>query len=198
MTDMDPLSDVLQLLAARSYVTSGQSAGGQWSMRYPGFDGMKFIALRKGHVWFRLDSSEEWHSLLPGDGVLLTRSAPFILAADKTLKPLVSTGVPYQMRDGLADYGGDDSVLLAGKMEIDPIAAGQLLDVLPTVIHFKSGSEVSSAMNWLMNRLHQENRSSRPGASLASNHLMELMMIEGIRNWILSDDAELSGWMGGT
>lgn len=41
---MDPLSDVLQLLSASSYITSGQSAGPCWSMRYPGFSGMKFIS----------------------------------------------------------------------------------------------------------------------------------------------------------
>ncbi|WP_072050578.1 MULTISPECIES: cupin domain-containing protein [unclassified Pantoea] len=52
---MDPLSDVLQLLAAQSSVTTGQSAGSHWSMRYPGFEGMKFISIRKGHLWFRLD-----------------------------------------------------------------------------------------------------------------------------------------------
>lgn len=73
---MDPLSDVLQLLSASSYITSGQSAGSCWSMRYPGFTGMKFISIRKGFLWFRLEAEKEWLRLHPGDGLILTRSAP--------------------------------------------------------------------------------------------------------------------------
>ena len=57
---MDPLSDVLQLLSASSYITSGQSAGPDWCMRYPGFSGMQFISLRKGSLWFRLESEKYW------------------------------------------------------------------------------------------------------------------------------------------
>ncbi|WP_312242910.1 hypothetical protein [Pantoea sp.] len=34
---MNPLSNVLQLLAARSYITTGQHAGASWPIRYSGF-----------------------------------------------------------------------------------------------------------------------------------------------------------------
>lgn len=193
---MDPLSDVLQLLSARSYITSGQTAGTCWSMRYPGFSGMKFIALRKGQLWFRLEEDDVWTELFPGDAIILTRSAPFIMASDPTLMPIHSELVPYQMRDGIADYGGNESILLAGKMDVDQAAAGKLLDVLPVVIPVKTGSDASSTLNWLMERLHEEKMSLRPGASLAGNHLMQLVMIEGIRSWILSEESALKGWMG--
>lgn len=193
---MDPLSDVLQLLSARSYITSGQTAGTCWSMRYPGFSGMKFIALRKGQLWFRLEEDDVWTELFPGDAIILTRSAPFIMASDPTLMPVHSELVPYQMRDGIADYGGNESILLAGKMDVDQAAAGKLLDVLPVVIPVKTGSDASSTLNWLMERLHEEKMSLRPGASLAGNHLMQLVMIEGIRSWILSEESALKGWMG--
>lgn len=193
---MDPLSDVLQLLAASSYITTGQTAGPCWCMRYPGFSGMKFIALRKGTLWFRLEEEEEWHRMSPGDSIILTRSAPFLMATDPTLPSVSSESVPYERRNGIADYGGTDSLILAGKMEIDPRPASQLLGVLPVVIPIKTGSESSSTLYWLMARLHEENLSSRPGSSLASSHLMQLIMIEGIRSWIFSEESGLSGWMG--
>ncbi|WP_046791699.1 AraC family transcriptional regulator [Tatumella morbirosei] len=193
---MDPLSDVLQLLSARSYITSGQTAGAYWSMRYPGFYGMKFIALRKGHLWFRLEEEDVWTELFPGDAVILTRFTPFIMASDPTLISVHSEQVPYQMHNGIADYGGSESIILAGKMDVDQAAAGQLLNVLPTVIPIKTGSDASSTLSWLMERLHEENMSLRPGASLAGNHLIQLVMIEGIRSWILSEESALKGWMG--
>lgn len=193
---MDPLSDVLYLLSARSYITSGQSAGEHWSMRYPGFQGMKFIALRKGTLFFRLEDEPIWRKLMPGDGVIITRCSPFILATDTALLPVPSQDVPYTMRNGLADYGGDTSMLLAGKMDIDQAGARQLLDALPVIIPINTGSDASSTLNWLMERLHEENRSQRPGASLTGNHLMQLIMIEGIRSWIASEEQMLSGWLG--
>lgn len=193
---MDPLSDVLQLLSARSYITSGQTAGACWSMRYPGFPGMKFIALRKGHLWFRLEDGEVWTELFPGDAVILTRFAPFIMASDPTLTPVHSEQVAYQMRNGIADYGGSESIILAGKMDVDQAAAGQLLNVLPVVIPIRTGTDASSTLSWLMERIHEEKMLLRPGASLAGNHLIQLVMIEGIRSWILSEGAALKGWMG--
>ncbi len=193
---MDPLSDVLQLLSASSYITSGQSAGPDWCMRYPGFSGMKFISLRKGSLWFRLESEKDWYPMAPGDGFILTRSAPFLMATDPGLPAVPSESVPYQRREGIADYGGDDSILLAGKMEIDPMPASQLLSMLPVLIPIKTGTESSSTLYWLMARLHEENLSGLPGASLAGNHLMQLIMIEGIRGWILSEGPGRSGWMG--
>lgn len=192
---MDPLSDVLQLLSARSYITSGQTAGACWSMRYPGFPGMKFIALRKGHLWFRLEDGEVWTELFPGDAVILTRFAPFIMASDPTLTPVHSELVPYQMRNGIADYGGSESIILAGKMDVDQAAAGQLLNVLPVVIPIRTGTDASSTLSWLMERIHEEKMLLRPGASLAGNHLIQLVMIEGIRSWILSEESALKGWM---
>ncbi|ERK18649.1 MAG: AraC family transcriptional regulator [Pantoea sp.] len=193
---MDLLSDVLQLLSAQSYVTTGQTTGPCWSMRYPGFSGMKFMAVRQGKIWFRLEAENHWRALSPGDGVIITRSAPFIMASDPALLPVSSESVPYVRKNGLADYGGEDSLLLAGKMEIDPVSAEQLLNVLPVVIPLHSTSESSSTLNWLMTRLHDESQSNRPGSALAGNHLMHLVMIEGFRSWLFSEEAQLHGWIG--
>ncbi len=45
---MDPFSDVLNLLSARSYATAGLSAGNHWAMSFPGYNGLKFIFIKKG------------------------------------------------------------------------------------------------------------------------------------------------------
>ncbi|WP_416414802.1 hypothetical protein [Pantoea sp. App145] len=48
--------------------------------------------------------------------MIITRSAPFIMASDPALTPVASATVLYVRKNGLADYGGDESLLLAGKM----------------------------------------------------------------------------------
>ncbi|MCH1924212.1 AraC family transcriptional regulator [Shewanella sp. C32] len=195
MSTIDPLSDVLHLLAAHSYVTIGQRAGADWAIRYDGFVGMKFLALRKGQLWFRLEAEQRWQQLMPGDGIILTRFAPFVLATDPSMAAVPLAEVDYVIKEGFADLGGDDSVILSGKMEVDQLASAWLLDLLPEVIFIAHGSDVSSTLNWLMASLHKEIQQPRPGSVLAGNHLMQLIMIEGIRSWLTSEEAGLSGWL---
>lgn len=63
---MDPFSDVLNLLSARSYATAGLSAGNHWAMSFPGYNGLKFIFIKKGMFWFRLEAEPEWTQLSEG------------------------------------------------------------------------------------------------------------------------------------
>lgn len=194
---MDPLSDIIQLLSIQSYVTTGQSGGSHWAMRYPGFDGMKFISLRKGQLWFRLDTEETWRCVGVGDGVIITRKASFVLATDPDLPIVESVDIPYVRKNGIANYGGEENILLAGKMEIDEVSASYLLEMLPVVIPLSVNSEESSALSWLMSQLHSESQSTKPCSSLISSYLMQLIMLEGLRSWILSSKNKIEGWLGG-
>ncbi|PWW07584.1 helix-turn-helix transcriptional regulator [Mangrovibacter plantisponsor] len=196
MSTNDPLSDILQLLDARSYVTIGQRGGPAWSIRYNGFSGMKFINVRKGYLWFRLENEQRWKSLEPGDSVILTRFSPFIMATNPDIESIHFEDVHYEIIQGMAELGGNDNVILSGKMEVEKVTAGYLLDILPDVIFINHHSDSSSSLSWLMSTLHKEIQHQRPGSLLAGNHLMQLIMIESIRSWIISANAGLSGWMG--
>ena len=48
---MDPLSDVLQILAVRSVLPSRFEAGGDWSVSFPAFRHVKFGAVHRGEAW---------------------------------------------------------------------------------------------------------------------------------------------------
>lgn len=194
---MDPLSDIIQLLSIRSYITTGQSGGNHWAMRYPGFDGMKFISIRKGALWFRLDTENSWRQLHVGDGVIITRQVSFILATSPDITVVESVDIPYIKKEGLADYGGDDNILLAGKMEIDTVSGGYILAMLPDVIPIFVHSDESSSLSWLMSKLHNEIQQAKPCASLICSNLMQLIMLEGLRSWILFDQNKIEGWLGG-
>lgn len=88
---MDPFSDVLNLLSARSYATAGLSAGNHWAMSFPGYNGLKFIFIKKGMFWFRLEAEPEWTQLSEGQGLVLTRYARFLMATDVNIPPAESS-----------------------------------------------------------------------------------------------------------
>lgn len=190
---MDPFSDILNLLSATSYTTAGLSAGKHWAMTFPGFDGLKFIVVRKGRFWFRLENEPVWRLLDIGDGVILTRKARFIMATEKACPPAESSEEkPPRVRETV-NYGGDDNILIAGKMEIDLVSSDLLLKELPHEIFFRTQSDEPTGLSPLMKLLFMEKISNRPGSFQACNHLMHLIMIEALRAWYESSSSVHQG-----
>ena len=82
---MDPLSDVISLLEPRSYLVGGFEAGGDWSIRFDPFDGIKCYAVTAGACWLAVEGAGEPVLLERGDCFLLPRGWPFRVASDLAL-----------------------------------------------------------------------------------------------------------------
>lgn len=179
---MDPFSDVLNLLSARSYATAGLSAGNHWAMSFPGYNGLKFIFIKKGMFWFRLEAEPEWTQLSEGQGLVLTRYARFLMATDVNIPPAESSEKKRPRVNETVNYGGDENLLLAGKMEIDLTSSDILLIGLPLVLHFNTQTDDSSALCTLMSLFFREKVANKPGSVQACDYLMHLIMIEVLRS----------------
>lgn len=179
---MDPFSDILRLLSARSYATAGLAVGDHWCRQYPGFDGFKFIFIQTGHFWFRFTQDEPWLSLGAGEGVVLTRCRPFIMATDKQQPVVVVTKDTPPESESVSQ--SLSNLLIAGKMEIDALSAELLLSIMPAVLPFSGLNPASNKISWLMNELYHEKKNMPAGHSLACDHLMHLAIIEVFRDWL--------------
>ncbi len=193
---MDPLSAILDLLSAKSYITSGLRAPVPWGATYDGFDGLKFFAVQQGEAWLKTERDERWQPLRAGDGVILTRWQPFRFATSAdaacpdyhTLNPVFA--------DGMANYGGDELIVIAGKMEIDKMSADLLTGTLPPVIYLSSTPGSASRVGLLMDYLRHEKLHPRPGSDVVTSHLMHLLMVEALRDWFSDPTHPAQGWMG--
>ncbi|EOC1344856.1 AraC family transcriptional regulator [Cronobacter dublinensis] len=193
---MDTLSDILELLSAKSYITSGMCTPVPWGAAYDGFDGLKFFTVQKGKVWLKTQLDESWRLLHTGDSVILTRFQPFCVATSpdtecpdaKTLNPI--------FMEGMANYGGDELIVIAGKMEIDYMSAGLLTGTLPPVMYLSPLPGNTSQMGFLMDYLRHEKLAPRPGSDVVTNHLMHLLMVEVLRDWFSDPSHPAQGWMG--
>ncbi|MGO1081044.1 cupin domain-containing protein, partial [Inquilinus sp. CA228] len=72
---MDPLSDILSLLNPRGSVSAGFRAGGDWALRLPAPDGVKFYAVVEGGCWLAVDGQPPAR-LRSGDCFLTSKSLP--------------------------------------------------------------------------------------------------------------------------
>ena len=194
---MDPLSDVISLLKPNSFTCSGFDVGGDHSVQFPRFEGVKYYALVSGQLCLLVDGTSEAIQLAAGDFVLLTGGHPCRLTSDPSL-PATDIAVFKSMIQHNGDIvtlnGGGDSLTLGGHFLLSGYHANVLLDLLPPVIHIRKES-VDPAFHWSLDLLMRELRTSRPGSSLVEQHLASLILIQALRVYLSEDSSGISGWL---
>lgn len=85
---MDPLSDVMSLLKPRDYKCGGLDVGGELSVRFPQYEGIRCYAMVSGQCWLSVEGVPDAVRLETGDCFLLPSGRPFRLATDLTLTPI--------------------------------------------------------------------------------------------------------------
>ncbi|MGC1301842.1 MAG: AraC family transcriptional regulator [Caulobacteraceae bacterium] len=194
---MDPLSDVLALLEARSYLSAALVTGGDWAMRFSRPRSVKFTAVIRGGCWLVMDGLPAPLRLEAGDCFLLNRSG-CVLASDPALEPVPAVEVFAHAGDRTAHHGGfDDFHAIGGGVRLEGPDSGLLLDLLPSLIHVEGASGQAQALHWLIAQLAQELSAERPGASLTADHLAHLMFVQVLRTYLASEaGSEAIGWLG--
>lgn len=193
---MDPLSDVLSQLDAHTSFFTGLKAGGDWAIRFPAPDGIKFNALLEGSCWLVVEG-EQPVLLRQGDCFLLSRRLPFILASDLVTEPVDSQEIYRDVQDGIASYRQQTGFFLIGGRFGFCEEARLLLDGLPASIVVNGESDQACVLQWALQRLACELPGSQPGASLIVRQLGHMMLVHVLRLYLLSGQADSAGWLTG-
>lgn len=194
---MDPLSDVLSLLKPRSAISAGLDAGGDWAIRFPPHEGVKFNAVMRGACWVQVDGEAEPRRIDAGDCFLLTRGCPFLFATDLALPPINSPAIYDQALNGIATCnGGGDFFLLGGRFAFEGDHASLLFNALPAIVHVRDASSQAAVLRWALDQLAMEIKDGAPGQALMAEHLAQIMLLQVLRLWLAANSRELSGWLG--
>src|SRR5450631_1085208 len=134
---MDPLSDVLSLLNPRTYMCGGFDLGGEWSIQFGQYEGIKCYALVSGQCWLSVEGVPDAVRLETGDCFLLPRGRPFVLASDLTLTPVDAyTIFQLPLNGGIGTCnGGGGCFGVGGHFTLTGKHASFLLGVLPPIVH---------------------------------------------------------------
>jgi AraC-like DNA-binding protein len=93
--------------------------------------------------------------------------------------------------------GGASTTLICGAVRFDHPAAGNLVAMLPEVIHVEaSGPAQPDWMRSTLRLMAAEAREFRPGGEAVITRLGDILVIQAIRSWIETDPAARSGWLG--
>lgn len=194
---MDPLSDVLALLTPKSAISAGLEAGGDWAIRFPPHEGVKFNAVTRGACWVRVDGEDAAARIEAGDCFLLTRGRPFVFATDLSLPTIDSATIYDRAVDGVATCnGGGDFALIGGRFSFAGDHAGLLFGALPAIVHIRDASSQASVPRWALAQLAAELRAPSLGSALMSEHLAQIMLLQALRLYLASPSEAPSGWLG--
>jgi len=193
---MDPLSDVLALLKPRTYLTAGFDAGGDWAVQFEDQIGrIKCYAVTSGSCLLSVSGVAEPVRLQAGDCLILPSGRPFRLGSDAHLPATPSAEVFDRPRVGgvVVHNGGGDLYLAGARFAVDGRHAEGLLGSLPPIIHLREGKE-QAAWRWSLDRLREEMRDDRPGASLVAHHLAHMMLVQALRLYLSEQGDRGTGW----
>jgi AraC-like DNA-binding protein len=191
---MDPLSDVISFLEPRSYLVGGFEAGGDWSIRFGAYSGIKCYAVTSGACWLAVESGGDPVLLQQGDCFLLPHGRPFRIASDLALPPDdwrrhflgSSDGALVKLNDGAG------VTVLGGHFQLAGPQAEMLLGVLPPVVHLQSGTD-REALRWAFDRMRQELIDFRPGGFLIVQQLASMIFVQALRLHL--DESKGVGWL---
>ncbi|MBX5893050.1 AraC family transcriptional regulator [Pseudomonas aeruginosa] len=191
----DPLSEVLSLLSNQSSLFGGLKADGDWAVRFPALDGVKFNVLVRGACWLAVEGEDEPIWLEAGDCFLLSRGRPLLIGSDLSLPALDADGIYRHAVNGMAHCGsGEDCFLVGGRFAFGD-EADLLFDSLPSVAVIKSESDQTTVLRWALRQLAHELSAPSPGGALMVQHLGHIMLVQVLRIYLKQEGAGTPGWL---
>lgn len=177
----DPLSDLITLLRPRAVFAKGISGAGRWGVRYGAFGHPSFSAVLEGGCRLAVDG-EAPIALTAGDFVLLPATPSFTLssfdapARPKHIDPNLTPAPTDELRHGKQD-GPPDVRLLGGWFMFDSPDAALLVALLPRLVHVSGAARLAT----LTGIIRDETREEKSGRDLVLNRLIEVLLIEALR-----------------
>ena len=83
--------------------------------------------------------------------------------------------------------------MAGARFAVDSRHAEALLGQLPPIIHLRESGE-QAAWRWSLDRLRDEVRDERPGASLVAHHLAQMMLVQALRLYLVERPSDGVGW----
>ncbi|WP_395852546.1 AraC family transcriptional regulator [Cystobacter fuscus] len=192
----DPFSDILRLANARSVLSGGFTAGGSWAIRVPAPENIKFFAIVKGECQLRIDGEGAPVRVEKGDVVFISAQRSFVLSSNPRAIPKDGTRVFATSTTRFPKLGeGEDFFLLGGHVRIDVASGGLLEELLPSLMHVRATSPQATMLNWLIDRLVHEHETNLSGVSLASELLVQLMLVQTLRAHLATASTLPAGWL---
>ena len=194
---MAPFLDLIQLLRPQATLWGRTDAVGRWGVSFRQRDDLLFCWVEQGECQLVRQSAPPV-CLRPRDFVLVRTSTAFSLTSDPTLEPLDSETIVSATRGLTLGEGVDDPVTLhGGRFVFDSVNESLLTALLPPLVHIRADDTPSWRVRSLLRMNQAESLTPGVGSNFIIVRLMELILVEILRNEALQMDPEHTGLLAG-
>lgn len=192
----DTFSAILSIMNTQAVVAGGFTAAGTWALRFPPPENIKFLVMAKGNSLLCVDGVTGLFEMNEGDVVLLKAGSGFVIASDANTPPRDATQIFGPDTTDIVDLGGDDILLLGGRIDLDQAGGEMLLSHLPATIHLPAGQPETRRLAWLIDAFVREQTEAVMGTDQARAAIAQLIFLESLRAYVASPEMLASGWLG--
>ncbi|WP_063733655.1 AraC family transcriptional regulator [Streptomyces sp. RTd22] len=191
----DPLSDALVVADARSVLTGGITAGGDWALSLPAGNRLRVYALVRG-VCLLIVGDGEPLRLEEGDVVVVDGKHEVMVCSGPGLEPVDLDDLHTDPETNMAHLGdGDDLVGISGHIDLSRDYDELLREALPPLILVRSDAAEAHTLSWLVGQLMEETGTGRPGSEFVSNHLAQVLFMQILRVCLTDAGGLPAGWL---
>jgi len=191
---LDPFSDLLKLLNARSVLAGGLVTGGDWAIEFPASDQLKFWGIVQGECSMAFEGENGAIGVKAGDFFLLRTPRSHVLSSGPCAPVIPLATVLENRKSAIVRHGERETFfMIGGKVELSDHSAQLLINELPPLIHIRAASRHSASLRWLLEQLVAEQDGSQPGAGAATSQLTHLMFIQILRAYFEGAEPIASG-----
>ena len=180
---MDPFLDLVRLLRPQATLWTRVEASGRWGLSFRQHHDLLFCWVEHGSCQLIRPACEPL-PLHKNDFLLVRTTTPFSLASDTDVECANSEAVI--LGAGAVAVFGDRlspaTILRGGKFVFDTANELLLTGLLPQVMHLPATASPSDRVGMLLRMNEAEASAPRPGSEFVIARLMELILIEILRN----------------
>jgi AraC-like DNA-binding protein len=184
LNPIDPLLDLIRLLRPRATLWGAIRASGRWGVSFRARHDLLFFRVDTGKCLL-LRPAEAPVALAPRDFVLIRAITPFSVASEPATKPVDSEKLVAATRSTEMHVGKGDVnpvVIRGGRFVLDAVNEGLLIDLLPSLVHVASSAARADRTHALLAMNEAESLSPGPGSEFVIERLMELLLVELLRD----------------
>ena len=196
---MDPFLDLITLLRPRAMLTAGIRAAGRWGVSFRQRDDVLFCWVEVGECQLVRGIAKPLH-LRPGDFVLIRTVMPFTLTSDPSMEPEDSETIVAATNDPVLTLGGGSgpiAILRGGRFVFDTTNEQLLTGLLPSLVHVANDDTSSWRLRSLLKLNETESERPGPGSEFLVTRLLEVILVEILRQEALKGDGEHTGLLAG-
>jgi AraC-like DNA-binding protein len=207
---LDSISDIFQIMRVTAFGQHRLEATAPWGLIREKEDDEKekanqvgkqdlahFAMLSRGNCWLSVEGLSDPIPLTGGDCFLLAGDTSITMRDSPRTRPRSTFRELATIASTVVHYGGGgaSTTIVCGSLSFERARLKPLTHLLPRFILVKADQTHTLALHNTMQALASEMAEQAPGSEIVANRLAEVLIIQMLRAYVMSEPERNRGWL---